>query len=181
MLDAAVDLATTGPAERPGHGRHETERHAGAATVAGPGAEDRGPDAERLTVAPLEGRRGGGVDVDDREVAVAVPAGNGAAEAATVGERDGDLVTAQVVGIGQDLAGGDDDAGAARAAADPDDRWADAVGDGGDGGLEVFDGGHSVCAPGDACRVGDRLVTCNLLLTLSDDKPRSDTYHRSHA
>ena len=106
------------------------------------GAEDGGPDGEVGAVGPGDRGRAGGVDVDDREVAVAVPAGDGAARATAVGERDGDFVAAQVVGIGQDLAVGDDDAGAARAAADPDDGRADALGDGGDGGLELFDDAH---------------------------------------
>ena len=105
------------------------------------------PTAEAAAVAPLERLRAGGVDLDHREVAVAVDCRHGAARAAAVGERDGDLVAAQVVGIGQDHAVGDDDAGAARAAADPDDGRADALGDGGDGGLEFFDDAHGV-APG---------------------------------
>ena len=86
----------------------------------------------------------GRVDVDDREVAVAIPAGDRAAGPTAVGEGDGDLVAAQVVGIGQDLAVGDDDAGAARAATDPDDGRADALGDRGDGGLEFFDDAHGL-------------------------------------
>ena len=131
-----------GPAECPRDGGDEAERDAGPATVAGPGAEDGGPDAQVGAVRPGDRGRAGGVDVDDREVAVAVPAGDGAAGATAVGEGHGDLVAAQVVGIGQDLAVGDDDAGAARAATDPDDGRADALGDRGDGGLEFFDDAH---------------------------------------
>ena len=137
------------------------------------------PDGEVGAVRPGDGGRAGRVDVDDREVAVAVPARDGPARATAVSERDGDFVAAQVVGIGQDLAVGDDDAGAAGPAADPDDGRSDALGDGGDGGLQVFDGAHRYV--GSRFRGGrDRLVTCNLLLTASRDKPRPPTYHRTH-
>src|SRR6187401_231302 len=115
--------------------------------MAGARAEYRGADAQLGAVGPGDGRRAGGIDVDDREVAVAVPAGNGPARATAVSERDGDFVAAQVVGVGQDLARREDDAGAARAATDPDDGWAGALRDRGDGGLEFFDDAHSVCSP----------------------------------
>ena len=151
MLDAAVDPPAARAAERPRDRRHEAERDARPATVAGAGPEDGAADGERRAVAPLERGRAGRVDVDDREIAVAVPAGDGPARATAVSERDGDFVAAQVVGVGQDLARGDDDAGAARAAADPDDGWAGALGDGGDGGLEFFDDAHSVVFSRSAC------------------------------
>ena len=62
------------------------------------------PTVSDAPSAQLERGRAGRVDVDDREVAVAVPAGNGPARATAVSERDGDFVAAQVVGVGQDLA-----------------------------------------------------------------------------
>ncbi len=105
------------------------------------------PTVRSAPSAQVDRGRPGRVDVDDREIAVAVPAGHGPARATAVSERDGDFVAAQVVGVGQDLAVGDDDAGAARPAADPDDGRADAVGDRGDGGLEFFDDCHGACAP----------------------------------
>jgi hypothetical protein len=83
--------------------------------------EDRCPDRQALAVTPFERGRIGGVDVDDRQVAVTIEAGHRADEAAPVREGDGDLIPAKVVGVGEDLARGDDDAGAARPAADPDD------------------------------------------------------------
>ena len=61
---------------------------------------------------------------------------------APAGEPDGDLAATQVVGIGQDAAVGDDDAGAADTGADPDDGRADGRGDGGDGLLELVEHGH---------------------------------------
>ena len=147
VLDAAVDPPTAGAAECPRDRRHEAEGHAGPAPVAGAGPEDRGPDRQAVPGAPVERRGGAGVDIDDREVALAVVAGHRADEAAAVGEGHGDLVAAEVVGVGQDLARGEDDARAAGAAADPDDRRADPLGDGGDGGLEFFDDAHGRCAP----------------------------------
>ena len=113
------------------------------AAVRGRGAEDGACRSSSAAPSPQASGGGAGrVDLDDREVAVAVDAGDGAARPPAVGEGDGDLVAAQVVGVGQDRAVGDDDAGAAGAAADPDDGWADALGDGGDGGLEFLDGAH---------------------------------------
>ena len=93
------------------------------------GTEDGTADAERGAVGPVERGGTGRVDVDDREVAVAVPAGNGPARATAVSERDGDFVATQVVGVGQDLARGDHDAGATRAPADADDGWSGALGE----------------------------------------------------
>ena len=90
----------------------------------------------------FEGGGAGRIDVHDGEIAVAIDAGHGPARATAVSERDGDFVAAQVVCVGQDLAVGDDDAGAAAAAADPDDAGADAIGDSGNGGLEVFEDAH---------------------------------------
>ncbi len=84
-------------------------------------------DREAVAGAPRDARRAGRVDLHDRQVAVRVDAGHGAARRATVGERDGDFATAQVVGVGQDLAVGDDHARPAPVAADADDRSADAL------------------------------------------------------
>ena len=139
VLDAAVDLSSAGAAERPRDRRHEAERDACAATVTGAGTEDGAADGERRAIGPLERGRACRVDVDDREVAVAVPAGNGPARATAVSERDGDFVAAQVMGVCEYLARGKDDTGAARSAADPDDGWSGALGDRCDGGLEFFD------------------------------------------
>src|SRR4029077_13887837 len=74
---------------------------------------------------PLDGRCTRGVHGDDGEVAVEVGAGDLTGGGAPVGEDDGHLVAAHVVGVRQDLALGDDDPGSmAPAAADADDRCA---------------------------------------------------------
>ena len=106
VLDAALDPPATGATEGTRDRGHKSERHSRSAAVARSGAEDRRPDSKCGTVAPLERRCIGGVDVDRRKIAFAVEAGDGAADASAVGERDGDLVTADVVGIGDDLARG---------------------------------------------------------------------------
>ena len=102
------------------------------------------PIASDAAVAPGDRRGTGRVDCHDREIAVAIDTGHGAAGRAPVGERDGDLVAAQVVGIGQDLAVGDDDAGAAGVAPDADDGGAGGGGDGTDGRAEFFDDAHGM-------------------------------------
>ena len=144
VLDAAGDP----PAAGPRNARATAETRPNVTRVPppwlAPAPKTAVPTARAAPSPHSSGGRAGGVDVDDREVAVAVPAGDRAARLPAVGERDGDLVAAQVVGVGQDLAGGDDDAGAAGAAADPDDGWADALGDGGDGGLEFLDDAHGM-------------------------------------
>ena len=94
------------------------------------------PSPER----PGDRRGAGGVDRDDREVAVRVDAADLAARRSPVAERDGDLAATKVVGVGQDLAVGDDDAGPAAVATDPHDRRSDALGDRGDRRTELFDG-----------------------------------------
>ena len=80
----------------------------------------------------------GRVDLHDGEVAVPVDTLGGAAGGPAVGEPDGHLGSAQVVGVGEDAAVADDDAGAAEPGADPDDGGADRHRDGGDGFLELF-------------------------------------------
>ncbi len=101
---------------------------------------------------------------------------------AAVGERDGDLVAAQVVGVGQDLAVGDDYAGAALVAADPDDRRTGAGGGALDRGLEIVDKAHEkfdscrVLCPFGGCR---RQVTSDLQSTTMWRMTASDRWHRS--
>ena len=107
-------------------------------------------------VGPGDRRRAAGVDLDDREVAVPVDAGDGAAGGAAVGEADRDLAAAQVVGVGEDAAVGDDDAGAAEPGADPDDGRTGGARDGGDGLLELGEDGHGDGEPR-AVRVGSNL------------------------
>ena len=96
---------------------------------------------------PGERRHAGGVDLDDGEVAVPVDGLDGADVGAAAGEPDGHLRAAEVVGVGEDAALGDDDAGAALAGADPDDGRADRGGDGGDGVLELGENGHGCGMP----------------------------------
>jgi hypothetical protein len=84
-------------------------------------AEDRRADGRR-GIAPLDRGRVGRVDGDHREVTVRVDARDRAAGSATVGKGDRDLLAAKVVGIGEDLAIGDDDARSALVPANADDR-----------------------------------------------------------
>ena len=180
MLEAALDAPATRAAERPRHGRDEPERDASLATMRGRCAEDRGPDDGRRGRAPLERLGAGGIDGHDCEVAIAIDAGDDAALATTVDEAHGDLVTAQVVGIGQDDAIGDHDARTAGAAADADDGWADALGDGDDAGLDLVKDAHWSAGSPEGCGGCDRLVTCNLLLTDDRDNPRPAPYASNH-
>jgi hypothetical protein len=57
------------------------------------------------------------------------------------------------VGVRQHLAVPEDDARAALPRPDPDDRGPDALGNGGEGGLELVEDGHG--------RFSVRVVTCN--------------------
>ena len=103
VLDAARDPPAARAAERARDRRHGPEGDARArrrGVAAAP--KTAAPSGDAVAVAPLERRRAGGVDVDDGEVAVAVDAGDRADVAAAVGEGDGDLVAAQVVGVGED-------------------------------------------------------------------------------
>ena len=129
---ASGAVCSTLPAIRRPPGPRNARRHAetrpnvtrDAAADGGRGAEDGRAHVERVAGAPGDRRGAGRVDRDDREVAVGVDAGDGAARGSPVGEGDRDLVAAQVVGVGQDLAVGDDDAGATAVSADADDRTA---------------------------------------------------------
>ena len=101
--------------------------------------------ADPIVAPPVDqaiGVRAGRVDGHDGEVAVPVDAGDGAAGRAAVGEADGHLAAAEVVGVGQDGTVGDDDAGAAGAGPDPDDGRGGGGRDGGDGLLELGEHGH---------------------------------------
>src|SRR5207248_11756232 len=94
-----------------------------------------GADAGALAARRLDRRRVAGVELEDREVEVAVAAHEAGALAPAVGEDDAGAVAAEVVGGGQDAALGDHDAGAAAPArADPDDGG---PGFGGDPGNQV--------------------------------------------
>ena len=79
MLDAAVDAAAAWPAERSRDRRDEAERDPAPAAVRGRGPEDGRADREPGAVAPFEGGGSGRVDLDDREVAVAIDARDRAA------------------------------------------------------------------------------------------------------
>ena len=93
-------------------------------------------------------RRGvAGLDRDGGEVEVGVRARHAAVLGAAVGERDGDLLAAQDVGVGQDGAGGGDHAGPATpAAAEADDGGADGVGCGCDRALKFVEYRHVGCS-----------------------------------
>src|SRR5436190_19501533 len=146
VLDAAADLCPAGAAERALDAGHETGRHAGGAVAAGRQAEDDVAD-RGIGVREAERRGARRVDVDDREVPVTVDAADLADGRTAITEGDGDLVAAEIVGIGQDAAVGDDNAAAADSAADPDDARGGGVGDGADRGGELFEGGHDTEDP----------------------------------
>ena len=94
-----------------------------------------------------------GVDLDHGDVEVGVGSGHPAGGLAAVSERDGRLGVPQVVGIGEEAARRDDDAGAdAPSAPQPDDGGAGAIGRGLDGGLKVFEQCHELIS----------IVTCKL-------------------
>jgi hypothetical protein len=128
---------------------HGPEGDARSRAVRRRGAEDGSSETDAVGGAPLERCRALGVDADHGQVAVAVDRLDRADLAAPVGEGHGDLAAAQVVGIGEDAAVADDDAGSALVATDRDDRRAGALGKGCDGGLELVEQGHGgACLPG---------------------------------
>ena len=137
VLQRPGDAPAAGAAEGPLHGRDEPERDARAAGRGGCGRKDRGADRGAAR-RPGDRRDIGRVDLHDGEIAVPVDALGDAARDPAVGEPDGHLGTAQVVGVGEDAAVADDDAGAAEPGADPDDGRTDGASDGGDGFLELF-------------------------------------------
>ena len=158
VLQRPGDAPPAGATEGPFNGRDEPERDARPAGRSRCGRKDRGADrgAPRRPGDRRDVRR---VDLHDGEIAVPVDALGGAAGDPAVGEPDGHLRTAQVVGVGEDAAVADDDAGAAEPGTDPDDGRADGACDGGDGFLELFKDGH-----GDEC-LAFRVVTCDLQST----------------
>ena len=126
VLDAARDPATAGPAEARDTDETRPER-------------DPRPPPERAAAPNTASRRRAPCRRPRERRAPAVstsrtarsPSASTAVTLPQVGGRrrsDRDLVAAEVVGVGQDAAVGDDDAGAARRRADPDDgragrRW----------------------------------------------------------
>ena len=141
VLDRTGDPPATRPTERALDARDEADRDAGCATGRGRRAEHRGADA-RLPVAVSERRGAGRVDLDDREVAVPVDAGDPPGRGPAIGEANGGLATAQVVGVRDDATVGDDHARATLALADADDRGTHLSCDRRDGRLELFEDAH---------------------------------------
>ena len=131
VLDAAGDRAPARAADVAARRGDEPERGAQAAPAA---------VGERDTGAPIAARDGVGLPLDRLDVAgvdLRPPRGRSRGRRrrrvpvsrAAVGEVDGHLVAAQVVGVREDAAGGDDHAAAAPpAAAEADHRGADALG-----------------------------------------------------
>ena len=142
VLDAAVDPTAARAAELARDRGHEPERDPRAATVARPGAEDRGADRKRIAVAPVERRRApGSTSMTARSPSPSKPA------TLPMTRRPSAKVTVtwsprRLWALVRTLPGREDDAGAARAAADPDDGWTGPLGDAADGGLKLFDGAH---------------------------------------
>ena len=176
VLEAAVDPPAARAAEGARHGRHEAEGDARPAAVGGRRAEDRGADGRRGTIAPTrsESRRSCRRSMTARSPSASTPG------TVPAGRRPSANVTVtssprRLWALVRTCAVGDDDARAARAAADADD-------------------GRSTSPATEATAAGvlrwrswwglrywrlGRLVTCNLLLTSRRDKPRPPPYHRS--
>jgi hypothetical protein len=122
------------------------------------------------TAAPTAGASepAGGLDGHDREVAVEVGAGHLTGGGAPVGEHDGHLVASHVVGVGQDLSIGDDDAGPVPpAAADADDGRAGLGCDGPNCLFQLLQYAH----PCLLCSI----VTCNQQVTMDRPLMGADT------
>ena len=120
---------------------HEAHGDPGCATGRGRGTEHRRPD-RGLAVAVAQRCRTAGVDLDDREVAVPVDARDPPGRGPAIGEADRGLAAAEVVGVRDDAAVRDDDAGAALPLPDADHRGTDLLGDRRDGRLELFEDAH---------------------------------------
>ncbi len=124
VLDRAGDPPAARAAERALDAGDEADGDARRAAGRGRGAEHRRADAG--CPSPYRERRGAGrVDLDDREVAVPVDAGDPPGRGPAIGEANGGLAAAQVVGVRDDAAVGDDDARAALPLPDADDRGTD--------------------------------------------------------
>jgi hypothetical protein len=126
VLHAAADLRAAGPSERSLDSRHEPDGDPRRAATGRREPEHDIADGE-LVVRPGERLCAARVHVDHGKVAVAIDALDGAAGRPAVTEGDRDLVAAQVVGIREDAAVADHDAGAANAAADADDAACGAI------------------------------------------------------
>ena len=124
---------------RPGRGDEAEGRRAGRDRRGWRARPPASPMPAAVRVAqPRAGASPVSTSITARSRSASAP-GDAAALAAAVGEGDGDLVAAQVVGVGEDPAVGDDDAGAAApAASEADDRRADPVGDAADGRGKLF-------------------------------------------
>ena len=121
VLDSAVHLTATRTVEGKIDRRHHPVRDARAVTTAAEGEDDVAGVGRRL-LGPGRRRDRTGVDVEHDQVAVFVGADDSALLGAAVGEGDQRRAIAQVVGIGQHLAGGDHDAAAATVLTDGDER-----------------------------------------------------------
>ena len=125
----SIAPADPAPARAPEAARgrgHEPGRDAQAAAAGVGEREHRAPDRHCASVVgPLDRLDLARVDLDHGEVEVLIGAEHAAALRAAVGERDRHLVVAKVVGVGQDPARRDHEAGAPTpAAAEPDHRRA---------------------------------------------------------
>src|SRR4029079_7515986 len=107
LSQAAADLRSAGAAERALDGRDRAGRDPGGSALGGSETEDDVTDAG-VGLGPAERRGAGRLDADDGEVAVTVDTEDLAAGRAAVPERDGHLVAAEVMGVRQDAAVGDD-------------------------------------------------------------------------
>ena len=140
MLEGQGDRAATRASERAGRLAHGAERDPHAGTVASRSDHERAETGG--AIGPFERRGVTRVDVEDHEVVARIgPDHLGLLDAAVV-ERDLHRAVSQVVGVGEDLAGCDDDTGAAVVAPHRHGRRSDQGGGVGELCFEFGDQGH---------------------------------------
>ena len=144
MLEAPADPPATRAAEGTARARHESEGHAQAAAPGIRDREDRLADRHRRLVGrPVEWFGPGRVRLENGQVAVRVDTDDLRRDGAAVVECDRHLVAADVVSVGEDAPGREDDAGAMAPAVDhADHARTDLIADSRDGCLELFEDCH---------------------------------------
>ena len=149
VLEGQGDRAATRASERAGRLAHGAERDPHAGTVASR-RDHEGPEAGSA-IGPLEGRGVTRVDVEDHEVVARIGPDHLGLLDASVVERDLHGAITQVVGVGEDLAGCDDNTGAAVVAPHRHGRRSDQGGGVGELCFEFGDQGHD----GHPSEIGD--------------------------
>ena len=157
VLEAARDTAAARAPERAIRAADQAERDP-QAVAAGDG--EHGLAQAGGVGRPLDGGRSAGGDLEHDQVAVGIDAPHGRLLGAAIGEGDRGRAITEVVGTGQDLAGGDHDAGAPMIPPDGDGGGAEAIGGHAGGLLEFVESGHEGSPP------TPKLATCELQVTI---------------